>query len=278
MTEPESVAAHYRRDDLLAAIERGLDALGKTPADVAPEDLAPVDEFHVGGREASERLLARLDPGAGDHVLDVGCGLGGTARLVASRHGSRVTGIDLVPGYVETGTTLCRWTGLDDRVALHLGSALEMPFGDESFDAAYAMHVGMNVPDKAALCAEVHRVLRPGAAFGIYDVMRTGDGALVFPVPWAEDATVSAVATPETYRAALERAGFSVLDETDRGDFALDFLGRLRARLAVDGPPPLGLHLLMGANAPAKIANLVENVSAGRLAPTEILARKASPA
>ena len=86
-----------------------------------------------------------------------------------------------------------------------------MPFADRSFDGAYMMHVGMNIEDKAALCAEVSRVLRPGARFGIYDVMRTGDGEIAYPVPWATTAATSFLAQPAQYRQALEAAGFSVI-------------------------------------------------------------------
>jgi ubiquinone/menaquinone biosynthesis C-methylase UbiE len=89
-----------------------------------------------------------------------------------------VTGIDLTPEYVEAAKILCRWVGLDSRISLHQGSALAMPFADHVFDCAYMLHVGMNIDDKAKLCLEVSRVLRPNSLFGIYDVMRTGDGEL----------------------------------------------------------------------------------------------------
>jgi ubiquinone/menaquinone biosynthesis C-methylase UbiE len=88
----------------------------------------------------------------------------------------RVTGIDLTSEYVETGKALCKWVGLDQRIVLHQGSALAMPFADNHFDGAYMLHVGMNIEDKDKLAAEVARVLRPDSAFGIYDVMRTGPG------------------------------------------------------------------------------------------------------
>jgi hypothetical protein len=49
------------------------------------------------------------------------------------------------------------------------------------------LHVGMSIEDKEKLAAEVARVLRRGSVFGIYDVLRTGLGDLIFPVPWAND-------------------------------------------------------------------------------------------
>jgi ubiquinone/menaquinone biosynthesis C-methylase UbiE len=270
------VARHYTHGSLLAAIRSGLAALGKTPESVTVEDLAAVDEFHIGARQASQDFLAQLDLLPQHHVLDVGCGLGGAARLVASRYGSRVTGIDLTHEYVETAKALCRWVGLDDRISLHQGSALAMPFPDAAFDRAYMLHVGMNITDKPKLCAEVGRVLRPQAVFGIYDVMRTGGGELIFPLPWAATAATSAVAEPTHYKSALEAAGFVITAERNRHDLGLAFFEGLRARAReAGGPPPLGLHILMGKSTPEKVGNIIANISAGRIAPVELVARKA---
>ena len=275
MPNQQDVSKHYTHGNLVAAIRSGLGALGKTVNSVTVDDLAPVDEFHIGGRQASEDFLSQLNLTPENHVLDVGCGLGGAARFVASRYGCQVTGIDLTPEYVETAKVVCGWVGLDSRISLHQGSALAMPFADRVFDRAYMLHVGMNVDDKARLCSEVSRVLRPNALFGIYDVMRTGDGELTYPVPWATTSASSAVAKPAQYREALERAGFDVIAERNRHDFALAFFDRLRARAAAAGdPPPLGLHILMGRNTPDKVQNMIENVSSGRLAPVELIARK----
>jgi SAM-dependent methyltransferase len=151
-----------------------------------------------------------------------------------------------------------------------------MPFADRAFDRAYMLHVGMNIDDKPKLCSEVSRVLRSGSLFGIYDVMRIGDGELTYPVPWATTAASSALATPAQYREALQAAGFSVIAERNRRDFALAFFDQLRARTAAaGGPPPLGLHILMGRNTPDKVQNMIQNISNGRIAPVELIARKA---
>ncbi|WP_291847967.1 methyltransferase domain-containing protein [Bradyrhizobium sp.] len=275
MVTQQDISAHYTHGKLTAAIRSGIESLGKTTDSVTIDDLAPVDEFHIGGRQASEHFLDQLYLTPEKHILDVGCGLGGPARFVASRYRCRVDGIDLTPEYVETGQEICKWVGLADRISLHLGSALSMPFADGTFDGAYMLHVGMNIEDKAGLCLEVGRVLRPGSLFGIYDVMKTGDGELTFPVPWATTPESSAVARPEQYRSALEAAGFAVITEHTRRDFALQFFEQLRARtMAAGGPPPLGLHVLMGRNTPDKVQNMTQNITNGRIAPVELIARK----
>lgn len=142
MPEQIDVSRHYTHGGLTEAIRSGLASLGKSPSSVTVDDLAPVDEFHIGGRRASEDFIDQLAFDARTHVLDIGCGLGGSARFAASRYGSRVTGIDLTPEYVETGNALCAWVGLRDRISLQQGSALAMPFDESSFDGAYMQHVG----------------------------------------------------------------------------------------------------------------------------------------
>jgi ubiquinone/menaquinone biosynthesis C-methylase UbiE len=275
MAKSDAVADHYTHGRLLDAILAGVTALGKTPQTLDIGDLAPVDEFHIGGRQATEDFVAQLGLSPEDHVLDVGCGIGGTARYLASTCGCRVTGLDLTPEFVEAGRVLCAWVGLGERVDLTQGSALAMPFEPARFDAVVMLHVGMNIADKAGLFAEVGRVLRPGATFGLYDIMRRNDEPLVYPVPWAAVPDTSALATPEDYRAALAEAGFEVTKERDRREFAAEFFAALRERTeAAGGPPPLGLHILLGETAALKVRNMVDNVAAGRVSPVEMIARK----
>jgi ubiquinone/menaquinone biosynthesis C-methylase UbiE len=275
MNEQANVARHYSHGRLLEAIVAGLHAIGKSPESITIEDLAPVDEFHIGGRQASEDFVGRLGLSADHHVLDIGCGLGGTSRFVAKTCGCRVTGIDLTPEFVETGQTLCRWVGLSDRIDLCLASALDMPFEARTFDAVLMLHVGMNIVDKARLFAEVHRVLQPDGVFGVYDIMRTNDESLAYPVPWATVEGTCALARPEEYRAALSQSGFEIATERNCRGFATAFFDAARKRAEAEGgPPPLGVHVLMGEDALVKIRNMVESVAAGRIAPIEIIARK----
>jgi ubiquinone/menaquinone biosynthesis C-methylase UbiE len=275
MPDRVDVARHYAHGGLIEAIRAGILAAGKTIESVTIDDLAPVDEFHIGGRKATEEFLDQLGLSENSHVLDVGCGLGGAARFAARRYGSRITGIDLTSEYVDTGNALCAWVGLGDRVSLSRGSAVDLPFADGSFDGAYMLHVGMNIDDKHRLAQHVARVLRPGSIFGIYDVMRIGPGDLTYPVPWAAEPSLSALEEPARYKAALQSSGFAIVAERNRKDFALAFFAELRARtMAAGGPPPLGLQILMGNTAAQKIENMIAATSADRIAPVELIARK----
>ncbi|MDH4188581.1 MAG: class I SAM-dependent methyltransferase [Betaproteobacteria bacterium] len=275
MSIENAISKHYTHGDLLGAIQVAIPKLGKTVDSITVEDLGPVDEFHIGGRLATDHLLQQMKFTDKDHVLDVGCGLGGAARYTAKKTNARVTGIDLTQEYIDTGNALCSWVGLERQVTLEQGSALSMPFEDESFDGAIMLHVGMNIADKKKLFAEVYRVLRPGAVFGAYDIMQIGDGEANYPATWATDRMTSSLATPDQYRQALGAAGFVITAETNRREFGLEFFKQMKAKTEANGgPPPLGLHTLMQATTPAKIKNLVENVSAGLLAPVEMIARK----
>lgn len=277
MADEQLVANHYAQGGLLEAIGEGVAKLGKSIATVNIDDLGPVDEFHIGGRVATQSFLEQLDIGPSHHVLDVGCGLGGSSRFAAHAYGCRVTGVDLTREYVETGNVLCAWVGLGDKITLQVGNATALPHPDEAFDRAYMLHVGMNIADKNLLISELYRVVRPGAKVGIYDVMRVDEGDLTFPVPWAAGPEGSALASVATYKAALRRSGFNIIAERNRRDFALEFFAKLQARVASsDGPPPLGLHILMGSTAPMKVKNMIENISRNLIAPVEIVAEKSA--
>ncbi|BAT61545.1 demethylrebeccamycin-D-glucose O-methyltransferase [Variibacter gotjawalensis] len=273
------VAEHYARGRLVDAIREGLAQTGKSETTVTAEDLAPVDEFHIGGRTATQEIAGELGLTATDNVLDVGCGLGGPARQIAAQYGCRVAGVDLTRDYVETGNVLSGWLKLNDRVTLREGNALSLPFDDQTFSAAYMLHVGMNIGDKHTLFAGVARVLRKRARFAVYDVMRTADGDLPYPLPWASSAATSAVASPADYRDAFRAAGFEIVSVRDRREVALAYFARQKAQAAVAGSAArsaaLGLHVLLGARRPEMVRNMSESIAAGLIAPVEIIARMA---
>jgi ubiquinone/menaquinone biosynthesis C-methylase UbiE len=273
LTIEREVARHYAHGSLEEAVRKGLQAMGRDPRQVEAADLAAIDEFHMGGRQATTDLASRLELRHGLSLLDVGCGIGGPARYFALEHGCRVTGVDVTPEYVEVATALTRVLGLSERPEFRVASALDLPFEDASFDRATLLHVGMNVPDKERLCVEVGRVVKPGGLFAVYDVMRVGEGDIVYPVAWADTEATSFVATPAEYRRALLDSGFDLVTERNRSDLALEFFHRMKARIEKSGPPPLGLHILMRRDAPAKVANMIANLEHGRIAPVEMICR-----
>jgi len=275
MLDEKSLSQHYLHGDLLSAIEQAIVKLGKTLDTITIDDLGPVDEFHIGSRLATTHFMAQLNLTTQQHILDIGCGLGGPARFVAHEFGCQVSGIDLSQEYVDTGNQLCQWVGLQDNISLTQGSALDLPFTASSFDAAYMMHVGMNIDDKSALFEQVSTALRSGSLFGIYDVMRNRAGELAYPVPWATDSSMNKLASSDQYIEALQQSGFEIISVENRAEFALEFFTQMRLKNEKNGgPPPLGLHTLMQSSTAEKLGNMVANINNQLIAPVEIIAKK----
>jgi len=273
MGTEQTVAQHYTHGALEGAVLDALRAAGKDPDRLEPGDLAPVDEFHIGGRQATVDFADELRVTRGMHLLDIGSGLGGASRYFAHALGCTVTGIDLTEEYVRVAQALSVRTGLAGQVSYRQGSALALPFPAGTFDGAYMLHVGMNIADKAALFGQVRQALKPGGVFGVYDVMREREGTLTYPLPWAAGPETSFLESSATCARLLAAAGFEVLTQRSRREFAVTFFRELRARIAQSGAPPLGLHLLMGATTPQKIANMMTALEAGLISPTEIICR-----
>jgi ubiquinone/menaquinone biosynthesis C-methylase UbiE len=273
MSTEAAVAGHYGRGQLEEAILAAVAREGKDPENLTAGDLAAVDEFHVGGLEATQELAKNMELRAGLRLLDVGSGIGGPARYFAAEHGCAVTGIDLTEEFVRVARSLTKRTKLDGLAEFRQGSALELPFDAGKFDGAYMIHVGMNIADKAGIFREVRRVLKADGLFTIYDIVRVGDGAIKYPVPWALSGETSFVGTVKEYSDALQDAGFRIAQERGRAAFAIEFTERVIARMAQGGPPALGLHLLMGEKAPMMIKNVLALLKEGVLEPVELHAR-----
>lgn len=273
MGSEAKVAGHYTRRGLEETILRAAARMGLDPDRLNAIDLAPADEFHVGGLDATRELAAQMELEPGMRILDVGSGIGGPARFFAAEHQCKVTGVDLTEEFVSVAGSLTRRTKLDHLVEFVQASALDLKFKPESFDRAYMIHVGMNIADKASLFREVRRVLKPGGKFAIFDILRAGDAPMTYPVPWASSEDTSFVVDKGSYREALEKAGFRVEQERVRTAFAIEFTERAIARAAQNGQPALALHLLMGDLAPVMIKNVLAMMKQGRLEPVEFYAR-----
>lgn len=208
-SDARATNAYWGRDGLERRILDALAAAGKNVDALTIDDLAPADQFHGGGKGATERLarLAALKPGT--RVLDVGGGLGGPARTLAGQFGCRVTLVDLTESYVRTGAALTARLGLGDRVTHHVGDALALDVGEE-FDVLWTQNSGMNITDKERLYSGFARVLRPGRLLVMQEPMAGPVQPVVFPVMWARDASMSFLRAPDAMRALIEAAGFQV--------------------------------------------------------------------
>jgi ubiquinone/menaquinone biosynthesis C-methylase UbiE len=270
----EAIQTHYTRADLGDVILAALEKAGKDVHHLLPEDLAPIDEFHIRGRAATLELARAAQLDATKRVLDVGSGVGGTSRCLAKEFGCRVTGIDLTHEYCRAAAMLSAKIGLSHLVDFRQGDATELPFDAQTFDVVWTEHVAMNIPDKTRLYKEMHRVLKPGGTLAIYDVLAGPSGPVVFPVPWARTPDTSFLVQPAELRNLLGEAGFTITDWSDTTEAARAWFVSLAEKIQKEGFPPLGFHVLMGADFQAMAQNQGRNLQEGRIALAQVVARK----
>lgn len=254
---------HYSRGGLMESILNGLSESGHNPDDLDAEALAPLEEFHTFGQQATVALAEATGITADDRVLDVGCGIGGPARLLARRYGCPVVGVDLTQEFCDVAADLNRRVGLDDRVEIRRADALDLPCGDGEFSVVWTQHVSMNIEDKQRFYGELRRVVPTGGRLAFFDILAGPTQPLHFPVPWAGDENVSFLASALETQVMVAAAGFRTRSWEDLTAEATVFYAAMR-QLAPSTGPPLGLHLVI-PDAAAKGANLRRNAEEGRV-------------
>lgn len=264
MSEPHGhIEAHYARNYIYETIVQALEQTGIATSQVTRKDIAGVDEFHVRGLEASMELALQAGLQPGMQVLDIGCGLGGPARLLAGEFGCQVTGIDLTPEYIRTAQELSQLTHMQRQTHFVVGSALALPFDNGQFDVVWTQHMQMNIADKSRFYKEVARVLQPNGRFVYYDVLSKDHAPLHYPLPWATDASMSYLVTLAELRKLLTDVGLAPVQITDETSKGVQFFSALLQRVAARGFPAVGIHLLMGDDAMEKLQNLYTQLSEG---------------
>jgi SAM-dependent methyltransferase len=257
---------HYGRKGLGERIIAALRETGKDPEAITADDLAPVAEFHIGGQAATLELAQLAGMGAGMRVLDIGSGLGGPARTLAQHYGCKVTGLDLTEEFCRVATMLTEMCGMQKQVSFRHGNALDMSFDDSSFDLVWTQQAGMNIEDKLRLYQEVNRVLAIGGRLVFQEVLRGPETPLRLPVPWAREGSMSFLLPPDAIRDLLAKAGFREMIWHDVTAQYMDEYRKLAAQTADPaGPPPLGVHLILGPEAGEMRRNVVRNLEEQRI-------------
>jgi sarcosine/dimethylglycine N-methyltransferase len=274
MNTEEEVERHYASDAIADRILIALREVYGADVRITPDLLAPLDHFHGRGVTATEALSTRLMPKAGDRLLDIGSGIGGPARWMAAHFGCHATGIDLTRAFCTAAETLTQVCGMSDQVQILHGSATDLPFPDESFDRAYSQNALMNIADKRRVYREAFRVLRPGGLFAVDQIALGPDGPPNYPQHWASVSEASFLSTPEEISSDIAATGFNIVMLRDATDEAIAFQEEMKRRLQVEGPPRLGLHVLVGERFRQLVRNSAESLTERRTSVIQCLLRR----
>ena len=268
------IHSYYSPNDLYNRIIEGLDKLDINLSEVTLDDLQSVDEFHIRGHVATRELIKLSDFTPDMHILDVGCGIGSSTRRLSSETGCRVTGIDLSDAYIDTAERLTELLNMQDRVKFQAASALELPYDDNSFDGVWSLQMNMNVEDKLTWLVETCRVLKPGSCAVLYEVCGHKNTPQYFPVPWAQDSSMSFLVPPGSFRDIITAAGFDVTVWNDKTDLARQAFAQVKEPVGEPNLPPLGVYMLVGDDVSTKAYNLHRNLEEERVSLIETVAVK----
>ena len=196
-----------------------------------------------------------------DRVLDIGAGLAGPARMLVATLGCRVDCIEMSSDFCAGAVLLNRLTGLNEQIEVHKGSALELPFPDDSFEVVWMQNAGMNIADKHKLYAEIYRVLRPGGRFAFQEMAAGNAATSYFPLPWATDPADNFLVSVEEMRSLLGVSGFvtELLEDTSDAH-----LSATAANTTPAAPGQLGLAVYVD-NLAQKAANARRSLEEGQI-------------
>lgn len=245
------ITTHYGSENLGTRIFEALVKAGKEPDNLQLKDISVIDQLHTGGHMATLELARRAGISEKDSVLDAGCGIGGSSRLLAQTFQCKVTGIDLVPSFIDVAVQLSKATQTMDPLTFSCGDIMDTELAGDSFDAVWCQHTLMNIKDKEAVFAEFHRVLKPGGIMVLHEIVQGGKADIHLPVPWADNPAISFLIPRQEMEQMILSRGFTCKYIEDQTDLAKLWWQKVdtATRQAADAPPrALGPHIIFGDN------------------------------
>ena len=170
-----------------------------------------------GGPEEVAGIVRGIDL-TGSRVLDIGCGTGGPAIVLARDMGAQVVSIDIEPQLLDRARRLAAEAGVAERIEFKLVEPGPLPFGPEDFDAVFSKDALIHISDKQALYTDILRVLKPGGRFAASDWLKgqNADSDPAFQKFLAAVKLNFAMATASETAEAMRKAGFEDVETTDR--------------------------------------------------------------
>jgi MPBQ/MSBQ methyltransferase len=261
------IETHYARAGLSDRILVALSDAGKDLDALTLDDLAPIDQFHTGGADATRTLARLVAIERESAVLDVGGGLGGPARFLARYLDCSVTVLDRTDEFCRAGEMLTARLGISDQVRFVHGDALDLPYAPGCFDAVWLQNVAMNIADAGALYRGIYRVLRPGGRLALQTILAGPIQPLHLPVAWARDTSMNFLRTPTEERRLLHAAGFEEQAWTEVPRQCNDETPQRQLTMA--DLPRLDFHLFLGEEYSTMVNNFVRNRRERRMTPIQ---------
>ena len=187
--------------------------------------------FHPGGAKLTRQLASASLVSPQSRVLDVACGIGSSARIIATDFGATVTGCDYSAINIKRATAASDDAGLSDKTQFLRASAEDLPFAAKSFDVSLCECSLCLFENMSSALRQIRRVLKPGGRIGISDFF------LNEPVPASLDGLlgqvlcVSGAPSADGYRKALSQAGFEYVRIRKVNWTLTDMIQRVRHRI-----------------------------------------------
>ena len=264
MDYKEAINAQYGQSDLGNKILAILQREGIDIAEGIKDALAPIEELHLRGRSATMELAKEVGLNESMRILDIGCGIGGSARTLFSNFRCNVTGIDLCEEFCRAADLINERLGYSSNIEIQQGDALNVPFDNSSFDTIFIQHVLMNIENKERLISEIFRLLRPKGRLALNTICAGSVNPIHFPVIWANNPSISFLRSPNELRQVLVTSGFKELLWRDDTKKVLEEIQTMRSKPPSNKPRPISLALIINDTS-KKWKNIVRNLEEGRI-------------
>ncbi|MCV6609151.1 MAG: methyltransferase domain-containing protein [Amphritea sp.] len=246
------------------------------PDGPTPFQLAPIDQLHIGGIKASQKLLQRLEDLQPRRILEIGSGMGGLMRLTSDTLDAEIVGIDITHGFNHLNHQLSRVVNQPE-AAILTTDAQHLPFADNSFDCILFQHSLLNIPDTQQCLAECQRVLTDNGSLLMHEVFSGNHPErMLYPVPWARDPQHSHLISIEAFEALIQESDFTIQSQQNWSDEALAWRKRQAEKESAQSvndkkPAPISPALLLGKDFKDMGPNVMRNLSNDAVQVWEIL-------
>ncbi len=177
-------------------------------------------------------LTEKMNIDTSSRVLDLCCGIGGPARLIAKKYGSEVVGVDISEFNIQEARKRTQQANLSDKVRFQRADVLDLTFKDESFTHVFGCDAWVYIQNKGELYQQAAKLLVADGILGFTDFRVLNPKNTTYW--WENIFGTHYIETAETYENLLQTSGFTILDHTDITRMAIDGLvetaGRMIAR------------------------------------------------